>query len=158
MKTVPSGIVDFCMNGALAVYGTIMVGIPAPWIVGSPVSEKGVPPEVVLVASGNVAVVVAEASVVDSAELVAPVVVSPVVSALVADVLSPVVVSPVVLPVVSAVVEASSVVAVANVAVDRFGRSFCACTAVAASSASNAKERTSRTLRAMTVSQQWYER
>lgn len=34
MKTVPSGRLDFCMNGASAVFGTIMVGIPAPAMVG----------------------------------------------------------------------------------------------------------------------------
>ena len=35
MKTVPSGRDDFCMNGALAVYGTMRVGILAPSMVGT---------------------------------------------------------------------------------------------------------------------------
>lgn len=34
MKTVPSGKFDFCMNGALAVYGMTIVGMPAPAMVG----------------------------------------------------------------------------------------------------------------------------
>lgn len=36
MKTVPSGTVDFCINGALAVFGMMAVGIPTPAIVGTP--------------------------------------------------------------------------------------------------------------------------
>jgi hypothetical protein len=40
MKTVPSGRVDFCMNGALDVSGTIMVGTPTPSMLGAPVMEN----------------------------------------------------------------------------------------------------------------------
>lgn len=40
MKTVPSGRLDFCMKGALAVSGTMTVGMPAPAIVGRPVRWK----------------------------------------------------------------------------------------------------------------------
>lgn len=124
MKTVPSGKADFCMNGAFAVYGTTIVGIPAPAIVGSPVSEKMLPvvPAVFVVTPvGNEAVIdvapVVVASLVDSAVLSA--VVSPVD---VADV------PPVVSPVVASVAEVApvAVVAVASVAVARSGRSACA--------------------------------
>lgn len=123
-------------------------------------SENGVPPALVLVASGKVAVVVADESLVDSTEVVASLVLlavllSAVVDfALVAEEVSPVVASVVAPLVLSAVVEESSVVAVANVAVLRLGKSFCACTAVAASSARSVNARTSRMLRAMTVSQE----
>jgi len=68
MKTVPSGRDDFCMNGASAVYGTTMVGIPAPATVGAPVNlntELVLVPELAAVveaedASGKVAVVATE--------------------------------------------------------------------------------------------------
>lgn len=62
MKTVPSGRDDFCINGASAVYGTTMVGIPAPATVGALVSLNTEFVAVPLVedASGNVAVVATE--------------------------------------------------------------------------------------------------
>jgi len=40
INTVPSGREDFCMNGASAVYGTTIVGIPAPATVGAAVREN----------------------------------------------------------------------------------------------------------------------
>lgn len=38
MKTVPSGMEDFCIKGALAVNGMKSSGTPAPAMVGRPVS------------------------------------------------------------------------------------------------------------------------
>lgn len=60
IKTVPSGREDFCMNGASAVYGTIIVGIPAPATVGAAVSEKREPVAVPVVEVAEPVVVVAE--------------------------------------------------------------------------------------------------
>lgn len=40
MKTVPSGRLDFCMNGAAAVYGMTSVGIPTPANVGNSLRWK----------------------------------------------------------------------------------------------------------------------
>jgi hypothetical protein len=43
MNTVPSGKDDFCMNGASAVNGMTIVGIPAPWMVGRSLRWNVVP-------------------------------------------------------------------------------------------------------------------
>lgn len=61
MKTVPSGRVDFCINGAAAVYGMTMVGMAAPAMVGRPVRWET---ELVVLAALLEAPVVDEASVV----------------------------------------------------------------------------------------------
>jgi hypothetical protein len=65
MKTVPSGRVECCMNGAREVSGTTMVGMPAPATLGPvPVMVKYVAPlEDVIV--GALVTVSEEASVVD---------------------------------------------------------------------------------------------
>lgn len=61
MKTVPSGRVDFCINGAAAVYGMTIVGMAAPAMVGRPVRWET---EFVVLAALLEAPVVDEASVV----------------------------------------------------------------------------------------------
>lgn len=149
MKMVPSGMVDFCMKGAAAVYGITRVGTPAPAMVGRPVSEKSAPLVVDVVASGKVAVSVADvpdavlssASLVDEAESVSLVVVwssSPVEVAVVRPVVSSDV----------AVVSASEV-DVTPVTVARSGKSACACTR---GTASSAKSAIARIIRGMTDS------
>jgi hypothetical protein len=64
MKTVPSGRLDFCMKGALAVSGTPTVGFRAPAMVGRPVRWK-TERDVVLLRSGALVTTTVEAEVLD---------------------------------------------------------------------------------------------
>lgn len=136
MKTVPSGRVDFCMKGAPAVYGMTRSGTPAPAIVGKPVNpvkEAVTEPVLPVVDEPVVSLVVSPVVVVSAVLLVA--VVPPVVA--------------LVSPVVASVALVASVfvgTAVACVAVERSGRSFCARTTgvAVASKASSATLRMCR--------------
>ena len=66
MKTVPSGRLDFCMKGALAVSGTPIVGSRAPEMVGRPVRWK-TERDTVLLRSGALVTATVEAEVPDPA-------------------------------------------------------------------------------------------
>lgn len=66
MKTVPSGRLDFCMKGALAVSGTPTVGFRAPAMVGRPVRWK-TERDVVLLRPGALVTTTVEAEVLDPA-------------------------------------------------------------------------------------------
>ena len=66
MKTVPSGRLDFCMKGALAVSGTPTVGFRAPAMVGRPVRWK-TERDAVLLRSGALVTTTVEAEVPDPA-------------------------------------------------------------------------------------------
>lgn len=66
MKTVPSGRLDFCMKGALAVSGTPTVGSRAPAMVGRPVRWK-TERDTVLLRSGALVTTTVEAEVLDPA-------------------------------------------------------------------------------------------
>ena len=66
MKTVPSGRLDFCMKGALAVSGTPIVGSRAPEMVGRPVRWK-TEGDAVLLRSGALVTTTVEAEVLDPA-------------------------------------------------------------------------------------------
>lgn len=66
MKTVPSGRLDFCMKGALAVSGTPTVGFRAPAMVGRPVRWK-TEGDTVLLRLGALVTSTVEAEVLDPA-------------------------------------------------------------------------------------------